>query len=228
MAPADFQDPAGHRERMRQRLLQGGGDALLDVDALEYLLALAIPRKDTKPLARSLIDEFGSFAGVITASTYELGRMDGLGHAAIAALKLVQDASLRLLREEIENRPLIGSWHAVLDYLRAAMGHLIIEHFRVLYINNRNILIRDEIMGEGTINQSAVYPREVIKRALELGASAMVLVHNHPSGDITPSRDDIDLTVTIQTASRPLGLQVHDHIIVARNQHVSFRALGLI
>ena len=210
------------------RLLNGGGKALLDVDVLEYLLALAIPRKDVKPLARLLLDEFGSFAGVITANQHELGRIEGLGQSAIAALKLVQDTALRLLREDVDGRPIIGSWRAVVDYVRATMGHLTIENFRVLYINNRNILIRDELMGEGTVNQSAVYPREVVKRALEVGATGMVLVHNHPSGDITPSREDIDLTVTIQNAARPLGVSVHDHVLVTRSQHVSFRGLGLL
>lgn len=228
MGGADMHDAAGHRERMRARLLNGGGDALLDVDALEYVLALAIPRKDVKPLARHLLSEFGSFSGVISANRFELGRIPGLGQSAIAALKLVQDTAVRLLRQDIEGRPIIGSWHAVLDYVRAAMGHLRIENFRVLYINNRNILIADEVMGEGTVNQSAVYPREVLKRALEVGATAMVLVHNHPSGDITPSREDIDLTVTIQNAARPLGISLHDHVIVTHNQHVSFRGLGLL
>ena len=228
MAEVDFQDPAGHRARMRARLLNGGAQALLDVDVLEYLLALAIPRKDTKPLARRLLDEFGSVAQVISAQVHELERIEGLGAAGISALKLVQDAALRLLRADMEERPLLSSWQAVLDYLRAAMGHQINEAFRVLFINNRNILIRDEVMGEGTINQSAVYPREVIRRALELGAASLVLVHNHPSGDAKPSREDIDITMTIQNAARPLGIALHDHIIIARDQHCSFRTLGLL
>ena len=228
MGQADYQDATGHRERMRTRLLNGGGDALLDVDSLEYLLALAIPRKDVKPLARYLLDEFGSYGRVISANNFELARLEGMGPSAVAALRLVQDAALRLLREEFENRPLISSWRAVLDYVRAAMGYMMIENFRVLFINNRNILIRDEVMSEGTVDRAAVYPREILKRALELGATAVALAHNHPSGDITPSREDIDLTVKIETAGRPLGVRVHDHVIVSHGHHVSFRALGLM
>lgn len=213
---------------MRARLLAGGAESLIDQDLLEYLLALAIPRRDTKPLARQLLAEFGSFAAVVSASPAELARIDGLGDGAVAALKAVQAAAARLLRAEISGRPLLGSWDGVLAYLHAQMAHGLTEQFRVLFLNNRNLLIRDEVMSQGTVNQTPVYVREVVKRALELGASAIVLVHNHPSGDPKPSRDDIAITEAIVAAMKPLGVAVHDHVVIGLSGHASFRSLGLI
>lgn len=213
---------------MRARLLAGGAEAFIDQDLLEYLLALAIPRRDTKPIARQLLTEFGSFAAIISAEPAELTRIDGLGEGAVAALKAVQAAATRLLRAEIAGRQILGSWQSVLDYLHASMAHGLTEQFRVLFLNNRNMLIRDEVLSHGTVNQTPVYVREVIKRALELGASALILVHNHPSGDTKPSRDDIDITNSIVTAGKPMGLVVHDHIVIGTRGHSSFRSLGLL
>ena len=228
MSEADPQSGTGHRARMRARLLAGGAESLIDQDLLEYLLALAIPRRDTKPLARQLLAEFGSFAAVVSATPAELARIDGLGDGAVAALKAVQAAAARLLRAEISGRPLLGSWDSVLAYLHAQMAHGITEQFRVLFLNNRNLLIRDEVMSQGTVNQTSVYVREVVKRALELGASAIVLVHNHPSGDPKPSRDDIAITEAVVAAMKPLGVAVHDHVVIGLSGHASFRSLGLI
>lgn len=219
---------AGHRARMRQRLIEGGGDAFLDHELLEYVLGLAIPRRDTKPLAKQLIAEFGSFAGAISAQPAELARVDGLGEGGVAALKFVSAAAVRLLREGVRGRPVLASWQSVIDYLHADMAHGITERFRVLFLNAKNILIRDEVMGEGTVNQTPVYVREVMKRALELGATAIVLVHNHPSGDPKPSRDDIRLTEEMVRAGKPLGVAVHDHIVIGANGHASFATLGLL
>ena len=226
--PDSLKDQAGHRARLRHRLATGGGEALLDHELIEYLLALAIPRRDTKPLAYSLLREFGSFGGVLTADHTALARVDGLGETSIAALKTAQAAAVRLAKEGAMQRPVLGNWQALLDYLRADMAHCVVERFRVLHLDTRNYLIRDEVMSRGTIDQAAVHVREVIKRALELGSAAIILVHNHPSGDPTPSRADIDITKTIAAAGKPLGIGVHDHLIVGTQGHVSLRAQGLI
>lgn len=228
MARDDEDANIGHRARLRARLLEGGGEAFLDHELLEYILALAIPRRDTKPLAKRLIDEFGSFAEVIAAQPAELSRIDGLGETAIAAIKFVQTAALRSLRAGIVGRPVLASWQAVLDYLHADMAHGLTERFRVLFLNSKNLLIRDEVMSEGTVDTAPVYTREVIKRALELGATALVLVHNHPSGDPKPSRDDIAMTNEIVTAGKALGITVHDHLVIGRHGYASFKALGLL
>jgi len=225
-------DPApnhsGHRSRLRQRLLAQGGDSLLDHELIEYLLALAIPRRDTKPLAKRLIAEFGGVAGVFTAPADALMRVEGMGEAAAAAIKAVQAATLRLLRAEIAQRPILASWQALLDYLRADMAHQTVECVRVLHLNTRNMLIRDEKMSEGSIDEAAVYVREVVKRAIDIGSAAIILVHNHPSGDPTPSRADIDLTRRIADAAKRLGVTLHDHIIIGAQGHVSLRSMGLI
>ncbi len=228
MPPAPEADPSGHRERLRARLLEGGGDAFLDYELLEYILGLAIPRRDTKPLAKRLLSEFGSFPAVLAASPAELARVEGLTAGAAAAMKFVEAASLRSLRAAALDRPVLSGWQALTDYLHAAMAHRVTEEFRVIFLNNRNILIRDEAMGSGTVNAAPVYPREIVKRALELGASGLILVHNHPSGDPAPSRDDIAMTKSVIEAGRHLGLSVHDHVVVGRTGHASFRALGLI
>lgn len=218
----------GHRERLRARLLAGGGDGFHDYELLEYLLALAIPRRDTKPLAKQLLDEFGTLAALIAASPEALQRIDGLGDGAAAAIKFVEAVMLRSLRTKALDRPVLSGWQALTDYLHAALAHRTTEQFRVIYLNNRNVMIRDELMGEGTVNAAPVYPREIVKRALDLGAAGMILVHNHPSGDPRPSRDDIQMTRAVIDAGRHLGLTVHDHVIVGIGGHVSMKAEGLI
>ncbi|MBV8973297.1 MAG: DNA repair protein RadC [Sphingomonadaceae bacterium] len=225
---AEGTDPSGHRERLRERLLEGGGDAFLDYELLEYVLALAIPRRDTKPLAKRLLAEFGSFPAVLAAAPAELARVEGLSAGGAAALKFVEAAALRSLRTAALDRPVLSGWQALTDYLHAAMAHRVTEEFRVVFLNNRNVLIRDEAMGSGTVNAAPVYPREIVKRALELGASGLILVHNHPSGDPAPSRDDIATTKAIVEAGKHLGLSVHDHVVIGRSGHASFRALGLL
>jgi DNA repair protein RadC len=226
-APAP-NDAVGHRSRLRGRLLDNGGDALQDYELIEYLLALAIPRRDTKPLAKALLREFGGIGGLLSADAEALLRVDGVGETAAAALKIVQATALRLLRNEIVEKPVLASWQALIDYLRADMGHIAIERVRVLHVNARNILIRDEVMSEGSIDQAAVYVREVIRRAIDLGSSGIILVHNHPSGDPAPSRADITLTREIIDAGKRLNIAVHDHVIVGATGHSSMKALGLI
>ncbi|KTE24060.1 MULTISPECIES: RadC family protein [unclassified Sphingopyxis] len=224
----DEPDHKGHRARLRARLLDSGGEALADYELIEYLLALAIPRRDTKPQAKALLKEFGSLAKLLGADPDALRRVEGLSEGAIAALKIVQAANLRMLKGEIADRPLLSSWDALLDYLRADMGSQDIERVRVLYLNARNMLIRDELASEGSIDQSAIYVREVVKRALELGASAIILVHNHPSGSPEPSRQDIAITREIAAAAGKLGIVLHDHIVVGGSDYRSMRGMGLL
>lgn len=201
---------------------------MLDHELVEYLLALAIPRRDTKPLAKELLREFGGIAGVLTADGEALAKVPGMGETSAAAIKVAHAAALRLLRAEVAERPVLGSWQALLDYLRADMAHHAIERVRVLHLNTRNQLIRDELMQEGSVDQVAVYTREVLRRALQLGSAALILVHNHPSGDTSPSRADIQVTRAIIEAGRHLGITVHDHIILGTRDHVSMREKGLI
>ena len=201
---------------------------MADYELDEYLLALAIPRRDTKPLAKTLLREFGSFAQLVSADPESLRRIDGMGDGAIAALKIVQQASLRMLKGEFREKPLLSSWDALLDWLRADMGPIEVERVRVLYLNSRNMLIRDEVASEGSIDQSAIYVREVVKRALELGAAAIIIVHNHPSGNPEPSRQDIAITRDLADAAGRLGIALHDHIIIGGSGHRSLRALGLL
>jgi DNA repair protein RadC len=221
-------DGTGHRARLRQRLFEGGPDALLDHELVEYLLALALPRRDTKPLAKKLINDFGGFGALLTADAQAIARVGDISEGAVAALKIAQAAALRLLREEVRERPVLGSWQALLDYLRADMAHNPVERVRVLFLNSKNMLIRDEEMSEGSVDEAAVYIREIIRRALEYHATALILVHNHPSGDPSPSQQDIRLTRDIVEAGRHLRINVHDHIIVGTNGHSSLRAMGLI
>ncbi|PZU50257.1 MAG: hypothetical protein DI568_03810 [Sphingomonas sp.] len=226
----DF-DPArkaGHRDRMRQRLLEGGADGFHDYELLEYVLALAIPRQDVKPLAKELLTQFGDLPTLLAASPGELTRIKGVGESVAAALKFVEALSIRQLQRKALEKPLLSNFDAVTDYLHARLAHELTEEFRVLFLDNKNRLVRDEKFGEGTVNQSPAYPREIVKRAIELQASAVILVHNHPSGDPTPSRDDIQLTRAIADAAKPLGIAVHDHLIIARTGHRSLRADGLI
>lgn len=228
MADGDVpDDKTGHRARLRQRLAQGG-DALLDHELIEYLLALAIPRRDTKALAYALLREFGGIGGVLTADGEALARVSGMGETATAAIKIAHAAAIRLVQADVAARPVLANWQALLDYLRADMAHHTIERFRVLHLNTRNMLVRDEVMSEGSIDQAAVHVREVIRRALETGSAAIILVHNHPSGDPTPSRADIEITRSIAEAGKRLGIAVHDHIIIGTGGYTSLRAQGLI
>ncbi|MFZ0607635.1 MAG: DNA repair protein RadC [Xanthobacteraceae bacterium] len=218
----------GHRERLRSRFRDAGPDALSDYELLELLLFRALPRSDVKPLAKSLLEKFGSFAEVITAPQSRLAEVKGLGHASATDLKIVQAAASRLLRGAVKKRPVLSSWSTVLDYCRSAQAFADREQFRVLFLDKRNALIADELQQVGTVDHTPVYPREVVKRALELSATAIILVHNHPSGDPTPSRADIQMTQQIIAVAQPLGIGVHDHIIVGKDGHASLKGLKLI
>jgi DNA repair protein RadC len=218
----------GHRARLRQRFLQAGSDALHDYEMLELILFRAIPRRDVKPLAKELLEKFGSLAEVIAAPVARLKEVGGLGEAAITDLKIVHAAANRLLRGAVQRRQVLSSWSNVLDYCRAAMGFESKEHFRILFLDKGNHLIADEQHQTGTVDHTPVYPREVVKRALELSATAVILVHNHPSGDPTPSRADIEMTRAIVEVARPLGISVHDHLIVGKDGHASLKALKLM
>ena len=220
-------DAAGHRARLRERLLEAP-DSLQDYELLEYLLMLAVPRIDTKPIAKALLREFNDLGGVFSARPEELMRVDKVGESSAAAMLIVRTAANRLLRTKASAKPILSGWQALLDYLQADMAHIGIERVRVLHLNTKNMLIRDETISEGSIDQSAVHVREVVKRAMELGSAAIILVHNHPSGDPSPSRQDITLTQQIIEAGRPLGLAVHDHVIIGSKGHVSLRGQGLI
>jgi DNA repair protein RadC len=225
-------DPSGHRARLRSRLLEGNDSALEgalgDHEVIEMLLMQAVPRRDMKPLARTLIDRFGSLAGVLTADARTLAAHPGMGEATTAALKIVVLAARRLARQKVREAPVIGSWQTLIDYLTIDMAHLTRERVRVLYLNARNMLILDEHVGDGSIDEAAIHPREVIRRALDLGATALILVHNHPSGNAQPSRADIEITNRIAEAGRLLGVTVHDHVVIGREGHVSLKAKGLI
>ncbi|MFW2829332.1 RadC family protein [Sphingomonas sp. ID0503] len=218
----------GHRARLRQRLFDGGGDALLDHELLEYLLTLSIRRGDTKAIAKRLIDAFGSFGAVLTADAKALARIGGIGDTSIAAIKIAQASALRLLQKQVLDRPVLSNWQALLDYLQADMGHLDIERVRVLHLNAKNMLMRDEPISEGSTSEAAIYVREVVRRAIDLGSAALIIVHNHPSGDPSPSRQDIAITRELIAAAKPLKIQVHDHIIVSASGHKSLRAEGLL
>ncbi|WP_239017002.1 RadC family protein [Sphingomonas ginkgonis] len=217
----------GHRARLRQRLLEGGGDALLDHELVEYLLTLAIPRRDTKPLAKRLLASFGGLGPLLSASPDAL-RREGLSDGVVGALRIAQASALRLLETRVEGRPLLSSWDALGDYLQAAMAHESVEEVRVLFLNAKNILLANEAMWRGSIDEASVHVREVISRAIALGAAAIILVHNHPSGDPTPSQADIRLTRDIIDAGRHMKVTVHDHVIVGATGRTSLRGLGLI
>ncbi|MFN3945686.1 MAG: RadC family protein [Allosphingosinicella sp.] len=219
---------SGHRARLRRRLFEGGPDALLDHELVEYLLGLALPRRDTKPLAKKLIREFGGFGALLSADAETISRASDLSEGAVAALKVAQAAALRLMQEDVKDRPVLGSWQALLDYLHARMAHNPIESVRVLFLNSKNVLIRDEQMWEGSVDESAVYIREVMRRALDCHATAIIIVHNHPSGDPSPSAQDIRITRDLAEAGRHLRITLHDHIIVGAAGHASLRSLGLI
>jgi DNA repair protein RadC len=218
----------GHRARLAARFRDGGAEGLADYELLELILFQALPRRDTKPIAKALLDLFGSFSGVLAAPEERLREVDGVGERVALHLKLTQAASARYARDAVRDRPLLASWHAVIDYCRAAMAYEDREQFRILFLDKKNGLIADEVQQTGTVDHTPVYPREIVKRALQLSATALILVHNHPSGDPEPSRADIDMTRTIVEIARPLGIVIHDHIIVGRGGHASFKALGLI
>ena len=218
----------GHRERLKERFREAGPEAMPDYELLEMVLFRAITRGDTKPLAKQLLARFGTFAEVLSAEPERLMEVGGVGEAVATEIKIVHAAAMRLMRGEVLNRPVLTTWNAILDYVRAAMAFSDNEQFRILFLDKKNQLIADEVQQEGTVDHTPVYPREVVKRALELAASAIMLVHNHPSGDPTPSMADIEMTKKIVDAGQRLGLTVHDHVIVGRKGHFSFRSNGLI
>jgi DNA repair protein RadC len=224
-AKADF---LGHRERLRERFRDAGPEALPDYELLEMVLFRAVRRADTKPIAKNLIAKFGSFAEVISAPPERLKEVDGVGDVITTELKLIRAAALRLLKGDLINRPLLNSWTAILEYCRAAMAYQNKEQFRIIFLDKKGQLIADEVQQEGTVDHTPVYTREVIKRSLELSASSIILVHNHPSGDPTPSFADIDMTQRIIDAGNKLGITVYDHVIIGRKGHTSFKGLKLI
>ena len=218
----------GHRDRLRERFMANDGDGMPDYELLELLLALAIPRRDVKPIAKALIEQFGSLGEVLSADPKALTRVKGIGDSAAAALKIVRAAGLRLSHQQVANREVIGSWDNPLAYCKAAMGYERVEQLRILFLDRKNVLIADEVQQRGTVDHTPLYPREVVKRALELGASALILVHNHPSGDPNPSRADIDMTRQVKEVTEKLGIALHDHVVIGKGRHVSFRAMGLL
>jgi DNA repair protein RadC len=225
--PDDTPHYHGHRERLRRRLIAAGAGNLPDYELLEVILFASNPRGDVKPLAKDLLERFGGFAELMSADAEALAGA-GLGLAAIAALKSVREAALRLMRSELHERPVVGSWDKLIDYCTAHIAHGKVEEFHILFLDRKNVLIKHEQQQRGTIDHTPVYPREVVKRALELQASALILVHNHPSGDPTPSKADIAVTKDIVKAAQPLGVTVHDHLIIGRGRHTSLRDLGLL
>ncbi|YBW37985.1 DNA repair protein RadC [Nitrobacter sp. TKz-YC01] len=235
--PANADNPAGfaeaphyhgHRERLRERFRDAGPDALSDYELLEMVLFRALPRRDVKPLAKSLIGRFGSFAEVVHAPDARLREISGLGEAAIIEIKLIAATASRVAKGQLKQRTVLSSWTAVIDYCRTSMAFADKEQFRILFLDKRNQLIADEVQQVGTVDHTPVYPREVVKRALELSATAIIMVHNHPSGDPTPSQADIQMTQNIIEIAKPLGISVHDHIIVGKNGHASLKGLRLI
>jgi len=208
--------------------MANGGDGMPDYEILKLLMAQAIPRADVKPVAKDLLDRFGTLGEVLSAEPAALGAVKGIGHAAVAALKIVQAAGLRLDRQQVMNTNAIASWDKLLDYCKAAMGYEKVEQLRVLFLDAKNVLLADEVQQRGTVDHTPLYPREVVKRALDLSASAFILVHNHPSGDPTPSNADIEMTKKMRDAGEQLDIALHDHVIIGKNNHASFKALGLL
>jgi DNA repair protein RadC len=226
---ADEKPPyLGHRQRLRERFLKDSGKSLPDYELVELLLFMAHPRGDVKPLAKALLRRFGSLAELVAADADEISKVTGAKDATVAALKVVQAAALRMSSTDLIGKPAIGSWRQLLDYCHAAMARETREQFRVLFLDRKNTLIADEVQATGTVDHTPVYPREVVKRALDLGASALILVHNHPSGDPTPSAGDIEMTAEIKDAAIRLGIALHDHVIIGRKGHVSFKSRGLL
>ena len=225
-SPAGDEVMDGHRKKLRERFMNNGPEALPDYEVLELVLYRAIPRREVKTLAERLLFKFGDFNRVVSAPAARLAEVQGVGPTVIQELKIVETAAHRLARAKVMQREVLSSWDALLDYCQTRMAHLDVEQFRVLYLDRKNVLIADEQQGTGTVDHVPVYPREIMKRALELNASAVILVHNHPSGDPTPSAEDIAMTKAVQAAADALGLTVHDHLVIGKSQHVSFRAKG--
>jgi DNA repair protein RadC len=218
----------GHRERLRRRFAEGGEAALPDYELLELLLFRSIPQRDVKPLAKQLIQHFGSFAEVVGAPLSRLREVKGVGESVALDLKIVEAALKRTMKGQVAKKPVLSSWSSVIDYCRLAMAFAEREQFRILFLDRKNALIADEVQQTGTVDHTPVYPREVVRRALELSATALILVHNHPSGDPTPSGADMRMTRELVDIAKPLGIAIHDHIIVGRDGHASFKGLGLI
>lgn len=229
--PAPPRQPSyiqGHRKRLRERFLTGGSDAVPDYEVLELILFRAMPRQDVKPIAYALLAHFGDFNRVISAPIQQLVKVDGVGDAVAAEIKIIEAAAHRLARSKMIKRHAVSSWDALLTYCHTVMAHRETEQFRILFLDNKNTIIADEAQAEGTVNHVPVYPREVVKRALELHASSLILVHNHPSGDPSPSDADITMTQAINTAAQALNITLHDHIIIGKSAELSFRAHGLL
>lgn len=218
----------GHRDRLRARFAEAGGTALADYELLELFLFRSIPRRDVKPLAKALIARFGDLGRVVSADPAQLTEVEGISEKVALDLKLLHAASVRIAREQVTGRPVISSWSALLDYCRTALQHASTEEFRVLFLDKKNRLIADEFQARGTVDHAPVYPREIVKRALALDASALILVHNHPSGDPTPSSADIEMTKRLKEAAKPFDIVIHDHLVVGRDKTASFKALGLL
>lgn len=225
---SEAHDVAGHRARLRKRLLDGGAEALADYEVLEYLLFGARSRGDTKPVAKALLRRFGTLASVLNADANALMDVRGMGETSVGALKIAALAARRMARSVVQDQPVLGSWQALLDYLQIDMAHLTVERVRVLYLNAQNRLVLDHHVGDGSVDEAAIHPREVIRKGLDIGATALIIVHNHPSGSPEPSRADIQITSRIAEAGRLLGITVHDHVIIGRYGQVSLRAKGLI
>lgn len=219
---------ADHRARLRERFMAGGASAMPDYEMLELILFRAIPRQDVKPIARRLIARFGDFNHVLSATPARLSEVEGVGNAVVTELKIVEAASQRLARTKVLHRPVLSGWDALLEYCRIAMAHRETEQFRVLFLDRKNVLIADEEQARGTVDHVPVYPREILRRALELNASALILVHNHPSGDPTPSEADISMTGQVSGAARCMGITIHDHLVIGKSRELSFRAEGLL
>ncbi|MEZ5983674.1 MAG: DNA repair protein RadC [Parvularculaceae bacterium] len=218
----------GHRDRLRERFMRAGPEGVQDYELLELVLFRAIPQRDVKPLAKELIATFGGFAETLSAPVERLVEIKGVSENVARELKIVQAAAIKLTQARVMKRPVISSWNDLLAYCRAAMADERTEMFRILFLDKKNILIADEIQQRGTVDHTPVYPREVVKRALEHGASALILVHNHPSGDPTPSRADIEVTSQIAAAAKALSIRVHDHLVIGKDREVSFKSLGLL
>ncbi|MDB2414781.1 DNA repair protein RadC [Rickettsiales bacterium] len=218
----------GHRQRLKERLLESKKGTLPDYELLEIILFSASPRKDMKPLAKELINKFGSYANVIAAPIEDLKKINGVNISVIAMLKAIQESAERLIKEEVCSKPILQSWKALIDYSRATMGHIKKEQFRILYLDKKNKVILDELQEAGTVDQTPVYPREIVKQALNVEASSVIMVHNHPSGDTKPSRADIDVTKKVIAALKAINVTLHDHVIISRSSHYSFKSNGII
>ncbi len=219
---------SGHRQRLRERFVSSGADALQDYELIELLLFMALPRRDVKPLAKTLLKTFGSLPELMSAKHHELMKIEGISENTATAIKTVTAIAHRTIKQELRQKPILNNWTRLMDYARSTMVHEKKEHFRIIFLNKKNEMIEDEIQGSGTVDHTPAYPREIMKRALELGATALILIHNHPSGDPTPSPADIEMTNAIIEAAKPFEIIIHDHIIIARNGHTSFRNEGLI